>query len=92
VMQNNKQHNCPFCRARSVFDANSGKPKSPPSPQTKKKRRANHFGVDNLDQELAAFLKKWFPDEVKAKQRYNEHMAGIDQYGEVYAEQKCVVM
>ncbi|OSS46479.1 hypothetical protein B5807_08599 [Epicoccum nigrum] len=66
VMQNNKQHNCPFCRARSVFDANS----------------------DNLDQELAAFLKKWFPDEVKAKQRYNEHMAGIDQYGEVYAEQK----
>ena len=29
VMQNNKQHNCPFCRARSVFDANSGKPKSP---------------------------------------------------------------
>lgn len=25
VMQNNKQHNCPFCRARSVFDANSGK-------------------------------------------------------------------
>ncbi|KAF1923577.1 RING-14 protein [Didymella exigua CBS 183.55] len=70
VMQNNKQHNCPFCRAKSVFDANS----------------------DNLDTELAAFLKKWFPDEVKAKQRYNEHMAGVDQYGEVYAEAKCVVM
>jgi hypothetical protein len=70
VMQNNKQHNCPFCRAKSVFDANS----------------------ENLDNELAAFLKKWFPDEVKAKQRYNEHMAGIDQYGEVYAESKCVVM
>ncbi|KAJ4984767.1 ring-14 protein [Stagonosporopsis vannaccii] len=70
VMQNNKQHNCPFCRAKTVYDANS----------------------DNLDAELAAFLKKWFPDEVKAKQRYNEHMAGIDQYGEVYADQKCVVM
>ncbi|XPS68292.1 RING-type E3 ubiquitin transferase [Ascochyta lentis] len=70
VMQNNKQHNCPYCRAKTVFDANS----------------------DNLDNELAVFLKKWFPDEVKAKQRYNEHMAGIDQYGEVYAEQKCVVM
>ena len=25
VMQNNKQHNCPFCRAKTVFDANSGK-------------------------------------------------------------------
>lgn len=70
VMQNNKQHNCPFCRAKSVHDANS----------------------DNLDNELATFLKKWFPDEVKAKQRYNQQMAGIDQYGEVYAEAKCVVM
>ncbi|KAJ8106279.1 hypothetical protein OPT61_g9644 [Boeremia exigua] len=66
VMQNNKQHNCPFCRAKTVYDANS----------------------DNLDHALAAYLKKWFPDEVKAKQRYNEHMAGIDQYGEVYADQK----
>ncbi|KAF2685863.1 hypothetical protein K458DRAFT_18577 [Lentithecium fluviatile CBS 122367] len=47
--------------------------------------------VDNLDQELSIFLKKWFPDEVKAKQKYNELMAGIDQYGEVYAE-KCIVM
>lgn len=70
VMQNKKQHNCPFCREPTVFAANS----------------------DNLDQELAAFLKKWFPDEVKTKQRYNELMAGIDQYGEVYASQKCVVM
>lgn len=25
VMQNNKQHNCPFCRKKTVFDANSGK-------------------------------------------------------------------
>ncbi|KAH3910482.1 hypothetical protein HBI56_203700 [Parastagonospora nodorum] len=66
VMQNNKQHNCPFCREPTVFDANS----------------------DNLDHELAAFLKKWFPDEVKTKQRYNELMAGVDQYGEVYATQK----
>jgi E3 ubiquitin-protein ligase BAH len=48
--------------------------------------------IDNLDHELAAFLKKWFPDEVKTKQRYNELMAGVDQYGEVYATQKCVVM
>jgi E3 ubiquitin-protein ligase BAH len=24
VMQNNKQHNCPFCREQTVLDANSG--------------------------------------------------------------------
>lgn len=48
--------------------------------------------ADNLDQEQAVFLKRWFPDEVKTKQRHNELMAGVDQYGEVYASQKCVVM
>ncbi|KAF2177849.1 RING-14 protein-like protein [Zopfia rhizophila CBS 207.26] len=46
---------------------------------------------ENLDLELADFLKKWFPDEVKAKQKYNEIMAGVDQYGEVYRD-KCNVM
>jgi len=69
-MQNNKQYNCPFCREKTVFSANS----------------------DNLDTKQAAFLKKWFPEEVKNKQRYNELMAGVDQYGEVYATEKCVVM
>lgn len=48
--------------------------------------------TDNLDQEQAVFLKRWFPDEVKTKQRYNELMAGVDQYGEVYASEKCVIM
>ncbi|CAI6338432.1 unnamed protein product [Periconia digitata] len=47
---------------------------------------------DNLDEELAAFLKKWFPEEVKAKQNYNELMAGVDAYGEVYTREKCIVM
>jgi E3 ubiquitin-protein ligase BAH len=88
VMQNNKQHNCPFCREPTVFDANSG---------TSMPRCIRGFGdantnTDNIDHELATFLKKWFPDEVKTKQRYNELMAGVDQYGEVYATQKCVVM
>ncbi|PVI07014.1 RING-14 protein [Periconia macrospinosa] len=46
---------------------------------------------DNLDEELANFLKKWFPEEVKAKQKYNELMAGVDAYGEVYKD-KCSVM
>jgi hypothetical protein len=40
---------------------------------------------------MAEFLKKWFPQEVKQKQRHNEVMAGVDQYGEVYRE-RCNVM
>lgn len=93
VMQNNKQHNCPFCRAKTVFDANSGASfPYTPQPKITENTVLKVSTSDNLDQDLAVFLKKWFPDEVKAKQRYNEHMAGIDQYGEVYADQKCVVM
>lgn len=46
---------------------------------------------DNLDEELAHYLKRWFPDEVKEKQKYNELMAGVDQYGEVYKEKCCVM-
>ena len=88
VMQNKKQHNCPFCREPTVFDVNSGQY----SISTLYEERLANATVDNLDQELAIFLKKWFPDEVKTKQRYNELMAGIDQYGEVYASQKCVLM
>jgi len=49
---------------------------------------ADYVTIDNLDTEQAAFLKKWFPEEVKNKQRYNEMMAGVDQYGEVYATEK----
>ena len=41
---------------------------------------------------MARFLTKWFPDEVKAKQKYNETMAGVDQYGEVYRDKPCYVM
>jgi hypothetical protein len=56
-----------------------------------RQRSVSDANSDNLDLELADFLKKWFPDEVKAKQKYNELMAGVDQYGEVYKE-RCVVM
>jgi E3 ubiquitin-protein ligase BAH len=41
---------------------------------------------------MAAFLKKWFPDEVKAKQKENEELAGVDAYGETYKTYKCAIM
>lgn len=87
VMQNKKQHNCPFCREPTVLNANSGKCINPA-----REVNTTYSLVDNLDQDQAVFLKRWFPAEVKTKQRYNELMAGVDQYGEVYASQKCVVM
>ncbi|KAB2576308.1 Zinc finger RING-type protein [Lasiodiplodia theobromae] len=45
----------------------------------------------NLDPALADYLVKYFPDEVKLKQKENVKAAGVDQYGEAYND-KCVVM
>jgi hypothetical protein len=39
-----------------------------------------------------AFLKKYFPNETKAKQHENEIAAGIDMYGEDFANVKCTIM
>lgn len=48
------------------------------------------FLVDNLDQKLMAFLEAKFPAEVKAKQKENQHAAGVDLYGEDF--DKCAIM
>ncbi|EON67034.1 hypothetical protein W97_06151 [Coniosporium apollinis CBS 100218] len=45
----------------------------------------------SVDPELTKFLIKYFPNEVKVKQKENEHAAGVDEYGEAYNE-KCTVM
>ncbi|KAF7504113.1 hypothetical protein GJ744_002682 [Endocarpon pusillum] len=45
---------------------------------------------ENLDAKLMKFLKRKFPAEVKAKQKENQHAAGVDRYGEGY--DKCAVM
>ncbi|KAF2086319.1 hypothetical protein K490DRAFT_66871 [Saccharata proteae CBS 121410] len=45
----------------------------------------------NLDPVLADFLVKYFPEEVRAKQRDNEKAAGVDRYGEAYND-RCRVM
>ncbi|KAI9670110.1 MAG: hypothetical protein M1829_004838 [Trizodia sp. TS-e1964] len=45
----------------------------------------------NIDHALANFLKKYFPAEVKAKQKDNLRLAGIDAYGESF-DSKCDVM
>ena len=45
----------------------------------------------NLDFAMISFLKKYFPAEVKAKQRENEQALAQDQFGELY-NAKCIVM
>ncbi|TID14275.1 RING-14 protein [Venturia nashicola] len=45
-----------------------------------------------IDPNLIAFLKKYFPDEVKAKQKLNERMALVDKFGEEYVDAKCTLM
>jgi len=47
-------------------------------------------GIGNLDPALMNFLKKFFPHEVKVKQKENERSLGVDQYGKEYS--RCSVM
>ena len=46
--------------------------------------------IGNLDPALMNFLKRFFPREVKVKQKENERDMGIDQYGKEYS--RCNVM
>ncbi|QDS71324.1 hypothetical protein FKW77_002036 [Venturia effusa] len=45
-----------------------------------------------IDADLITFLKKYFPEEVKAKQKLNERMALADQFGEEFVDAKCTLM
>ncbi|KAK4946123.1 hypothetical protein LTR66_014328 [Elasticomyces elasticus] len=45
-----------------------------------------------IDANTVTFLEKYFPDEVKSKDRANKRQAGIDQYGEAFYQKSCVVM
>ncbi|KAF7846375.1 hypothetical protein BT93_L4486 [Corymbia citriodora subsp. variegata] len=47
---------------------------------------------ENVDKKMQKFLKDNFPNEAKAKQRDNEHQAGVDVFGEDYNHGKCTVM
>ena len=48
--------------------------------------------IDNLDRELEKYLKKYFPQEVKEKQRANEIERGIEDYGPGYKHSECAIM
>ncbi|CAM1503719.1 Fc.00g013100.m01.CDS01 [Cosmosporella sp. VM-42] len=48
--------------------------------------------VDNLDQKLEKYLRKYFSKEVKEKQRSNEIERGLEDYGPGYTHQDCTVM
>ena len=46
--------------------------------------------LEHLDLELLNFLRSRFPDEVKTKQKENDHAVGVCLYGEGY--DKCLMM
>lgn len=46
--------------------------------------------LGNLDPALMNFLKRYFPKEVKAKQKENERALAIDKWGEDF--DKCILM
>jgi len=51
-----------------------------------------HADSSCLDTETAAYLMRYFPNEVKMRQKANERQAGIDKYGESFYRKTCTVM
>lgn len=47
---------------------------------------------DNLDEDLAKYMRRYFPNEVKEKQRANDIERGIEDYGPAYTHKECIVM
>ena len=50
-----------------------------------------HFLTANLDFELAEFLRKTFPAEVKAKQKENERESAKEQLEEMGYDTRCII-
>lgn len=84
IMQRAKSDHCPLCRGTVVMQADSG---------TLSDSQAFvpliRF-LGNLDPALMSFLKRYFPAEVKAKQKENERNAAMDMYGEEF--ERCQIM
>ncbi|KAL6852840.1 hypothetical protein ACO1O0_007388 [Amphichorda felina] len=51
-----------------------------------------NYKLDNLDIALGKYMKKYFANEVKEKQRANDIERGIEDYGPTYTHKECVVM
>ncbi|KAK8201593.1 hypothetical protein M8818_005847 [Zalaria obscura] len=47
---------------------------------------------EHIDPKTAAYLLKYFPKEVKERQKANERAAGVDKYGEQFYKSNCSVM
>jgi E3 ubiquitin-protein ligase BAH len=48
--------------------------------------------LDHLDWDLAKYLKKYFPKEVKEKQHANELERHLEDFGPEYVDQPCTIM
>lgn len=46
----------------------------------------------NIDDNTAAYLQKYFPEEVKQRQKANERATAIDMYGEEFYKTSCTIM
>jgi len=51
-----------------------------------------HADSSSLDTQTAAYLMRYFPKEVKERQKANERAAGVDKYGESFYRNTCTVM
>lgn len=89
-MQRHQDRYCPLCRADVVLNASAGEFFSIPQPISASWELIR--SLDNVDQQLGNYMKKYFAEEVREKQRANDIERGIEDYGPSYTHKECVVM
>ena len=85
-MQQRAQNACPACRAPVVMKAN--KSVYTISPVTES---ADEISADNVDKALIAYQQRWFPKEIKAKDKDAKKEIEQEVAREMQLETKCCV-
>lgn len=85
-IQRREEKQCPLCRADVVLNTSGGVYPEWAMESWLTRR------LENVDYKLGKYLKKYFPREVKEKQRANDIERGIEDYGPNYKHQECIVM
>lgn len=88
-LQKGGKDECPMCRKESIMKATAGESCLL---MRKPHRVFNVYLSANIDNNTAAFLTKYFPKEVKERQKANERAATIDKYGEEFYRNTCAIM
>ena len=95
LLQRQHKRMCPLCRENVILEADEGTLSLSMHGNSSFFQVTMLTSLDNIDEELGRYLRKYFPKEVKEKQIQHEIADGIERFGQSYkhpSQQKCHMM